>query len=87
MTDLLLKPAPANPGEFYIIADDQIVGRITLYAGAESALPWMWVLELLTAGRPHSDPRLCRHPRGRPAGVRAELAWGGVKLSQKAPRI
>jgi hypothetical protein len=34
MTDLLLKPAPANPGEFYIIADDQIVGRITLYAGA-----------------------------------------------------
>jgi hypothetical protein len=45
MTDLLLKPAPANPGEFYIIADDQIVGRITLYAGAESALPWMWVLE------------------------------------------
>ena len=43
--NLLLKPSPANLGEFYVIADDQVVGRITPYAGAAAGLPWMWVLD------------------------------------------
>jgi hypothetical protein len=43
--NLLLKPVRANPGEFYVIADDQVVGRITPYAGAAAGLPWMWVLD------------------------------------------
>jgi hypothetical protein len=56
MTDLVLKPAPANPGEFYVIADDQIVGRILLSADALPPYPWMWVLDY-----PHQKGRTPSH--------------------------
>jgi hypothetical protein len=45
MTDLLLRPAPANADEFHVLAEDQVVGRIMPYAGAATGLPWMWVLD------------------------------------------
>jgi hypothetical protein len=45
MSDLRLKPAPANPQEFYAFADDRIVGRVLLSADAPPRTPWMWVLD------------------------------------------
>jgi hypothetical protein len=44
MTDLLLQPT-GSPTQYEVIADGQIVGRISL-VGALQNKPWVWSIDL-----------------------------------------
>ena len=42
MTDLLLQPGSM---EYEVIADGQIVGRISLFSSSPADTPWMWSID------------------------------------------
>jgi len=70
MAELLLKRATAASGEVYdVLSGSRIVGRILL----SDASPASYSI-LRLPRRPHADPRLCRVPRGRDAGICGGLA-------------
>ena len=74
MAELLLKRATAASGEVYdVLSGSRIVGRILAIrciAGITVGLDSI----LRLPRRPHADPRLCRVPRGRDAGICDGLA-------------
>jgi hypothetical protein len=86
MADLLLRRAPAAPGEVYdVLSGSRIVGRILL-SDASAASQWVWTLsyDYQEDRTPHS--RLCRYPRRRPAGVREELEQGNLSRCRSRRR-
>ena len=43
MTDLLLRQG--MPNEYEVIADGQVVGRISLFSSSPARTPWMWSID------------------------------------------
>ena len=74
MTDLLLQPT-GSPTQYEVIADAQIVGRITLSSSLRNhSEPWVW-----WSARP------CGHERGCNAGVRAKLVRREPTVTARLP--
>jgi hypothetical protein len=77
MTDLLLQPT-GSPTQYEVIADAQIIGRITLSSSLRNhSEPWVWSIDLAFNGR---DP-----VHGRAAAREAAMhafarSWFGENL-------
>ena len=78
MTDLLLQPT-GSPTQYEVIADAQIIGRITLSSSLRNhSEPWVWSIDLaFSHGR---DPV---HGRAAARGLRCmrSLAVGSARTS------
>ena len=71
MAELLLKRATAASVEVYDVLSGSRIVVVAIRCVAGITVGLDSVLRL--PRRPHADPRLCRVPRGRDAGIREEL--------------
>jgi len=80
---LILKRASASrtsgqwkEDDFDVLAGGVVVGRIMKAAASPVDAPWLWTLAFGHQRGSNTDPRLCRHARGRDGGLRQKLAAG-----------
>jgi hypothetical protein len=46
MTDLLLRPDVEGRGNDYeVVADGQVVGRISMFSSSPAGTPWLWSID------------------------------------------